>query len=92
MYLFSCSATASQALPDVKAGETMPFIVYINFNDLFGAEYLCKLYLMKSGFDNVQIEKRKQLLREQAETLSEKDADIRKALDQGYHLRMFDSH
>lgn len=92
MYLFSCSATANQALPEVREGETMPFIVYINFSDLLGAEYLCKLYLMKSGFDNVQIEKRKQLQQEQVTLLSEKDEDIRKALGKGYHLRMFDRH
>ena len=92
MYLFSCSATASQALPEVRQGETMPFIVYINFSDLFGAEYLCKLYLLKAGFDNVQIEKRKQLQQDQVVSLSEKDTDIRKAMKKGYHLRMFDRH
>ncbi|CAA0108372.1 Uncharacterised protein [BD1-7 clade bacterium] len=94
MYLFSCNATAKKDLAhvEVKKGDVMPFIVYIDFADLFGAEYLCKLYLLKEGFMDIDIQKRKCLEPEQVVTLKEKDADIQEALDCGYRLRMFDAH
>lgn len=92
MFLFSCSATAKQAMTDVAEGETMPFIVYVDFADLFGAEYLCKLYLMKAGFKDIEIEKRKHLPADKVMELSEHDTDITQAMTDGYHMRMFDSH
>lgn len=92
MYLFSCNATAKQAMADVAKGETMPFIAYVDFADLFGAEYLCKLYLMRAGFVNVEIEKRKHLPAETVAEMKAKDTDIQQALKHGYHLRMFDRH
>ena len=60
MYIFSADATARKDIDeDVKAGKTVPFIVYINFTDLFGAEQLCKIYLMRAGFTDINISKRK---------------------------------
>jgi hypothetical protein len=92
MFLFSCTASAKKDLPDVKAGESMPFIVYIDYSDLFGAEHLCKLYLMQAGFTDIVLEKRKQLSGEQLELMSKTDTDIKVALKRGFYLRMFDSH
>ncbi len=92
MYLFSCNATAKQALPEVEEGEEMPFIVYIDYQDLFGAEYLCKLYLIRAGFTDIEIEKRQQLPDDSVKNLKEKDSDIQQALTDGFHLRMFDCH
>lgn len=92
MYLFSCTATAKTASEGVQIGDEKPFIVYINYADLFGAEHLCKLYLMAEGFHQITIEKRKQLASEQIDALQAHDSDIAEALNSGYHLRMFESH
>lgn len=92
MYLFSCSAVAKKALDGVAIGEQKPFIVYIDFADLFGAEHLCKLYLLKEGFSDIVIEKRKQMVGEQLLQMLEHDDDLREAAETGYHLRMFASH
>jgi hypothetical protein len=59
MYIFSVNAKAKKARDGVKEGQLVPFIVYINFIDLFGAEQLCKVYLMRAGFTEIDIEKRK---------------------------------
>ncbi|HEY7775607.1 MAG TPA: hypothetical protein VIC02_03610 [Kineobactrum sp.] len=70
----------------------MPFMVYINFIDLFGAEQLCKIYLMQAGFTNVHIEKRKflndQKLKDKQLLLV--DPALKEALASGYMIRMFD--
>ena len=92
MYLFSCTATAKKVLPGINIGDKKPFIVYIHFADLLGAEHLCKLYLMVEGFHQIQIEKRKQLATEQVIGLQEHDEDIREALKTGFQIRMFESH
>lgn len=92
MYLFSCTATAKKAFDDIQIGEQKPFIIYIDFADLFGAEHLCKLYLMAEGFHQIVIEKRKQISNEQVISLQEHDEDINEALNTGFHLRMFESH
>ena len=92
MFLFSCTAVAKRDLPEVKSGEKMPFIVYIQYADLFGAEHLCKLYLMQSGFHQIAIEKRQQVSDEQCLTMVDADKDIQEALEHGYYLRMFDKH
>ncbi len=59
MYIFSVNAKAKKDRDGVKEGQVVPFIVYINFIDLFGAEQLCKVYLMRAGFTEIEIEKRK---------------------------------
>lgn len=92
MYLFSCTATARKKQEGANIGDEKPFIVYIDYADLFGAEHLCKLYLMTEGFHDAEIEKRKQLSTEQVMQLQEHDDDIRAALHSGFHLRMFESH
>ena len=92
MYLFSCTATAKKALEGIQVGEQKPFIIYIDFADLFGAEHLCKLYLMAEGFHQIVIEKRKQISNEQVMSLQEHDKDINEALNSGFRLRMFESH
>lgn len=70
----------------------MHFMVYINFQDAFGAEQLCKLYLLRAGFKDVDIEKRQFMapatLRD--ESLLQADQALRQALDSGYMVRMFE--
>jgi hypothetical protein len=92
MYLFSCSAVAKKQLAEVAVGESMPFIVYIHYPDLFGAEHLCKLYLMQAGFHHIKVEKRQQVPDEQCLIMVENDDDVKEALEHGYCLRMFDAH
>ena len=92
MYIFSVNATARVARDDIEAGQRMPFIVYINFIDLFGAEQLCKIYLMRAGFTDIEIEKRKFV----PDTLSgdervvQADKAMREAIEHGYIVQMFD--
>ncbi len=92
MYLFSCKATAKKTTDDIQEGAESLFIVYINYPDLFGAEHLCKLYLMAENFSNIVIEKRKQLSQESINRLLEHDQDIQEALKSGFHLRLFECH
>ncbi|MDO6745622.1 hypothetical protein [Gilvimarinus sp. 1_MG-2023] len=93
MYIFSADATARKDIDDdVKTGQQVPFIVYINFVDLFGAEQLCKIYLMRAGFTEINIHKRKgvasSLLAD--ERVIAADQAMAEALDGGYHIQMFD--
>jgi hypothetical protein len=44
MYIFSANGKAKKAHDGIAEGQVMPFIVYVNFIDLFGAEQLCKVY------------------------------------------------
>lgn len=92
MYIFSANATAKKARDDIKEGQRMPFIVYINFIDLFGAEQLCKIYLMRAGFTDVEIEKRKlvpsNLVKD--ERVISADKAMREAVQSGYMIQMFD--
>jgi hypothetical protein len=92
MYIFSANATARVARDDVEVGQRMPFIVYINFTDLFGAEQLCKLYLMRAGFTDIEIEKRKfvpgKLMND--ERVINADKAMREAIEHGYMIQMFD--
>jgi len=92
MYIFSATGVARQAIDDIDEGQSMPFIVYINFKDLFGAEQLCKIYLYKSGFTDVVIEKRKRVKDELLEDNRVLAADkvLKSAVDSGYNIQMFD--
>lgn len=93
MFIFSVSASSEQARPGFAAGSKIPFIVYIDFKDLFGAENLCRLYLMQEGFKDIQIEKRKMLVKDKLDpVLIEKDPAMREALSSGYMIQMFDAH
>jgi len=92
MYIFSASATAKVDREGVAEGQRMPFIVYINFIDMFGAEQLCKVYLMRAGFTDIDIEKRKfvpgKLLND--ERVIQADKAMQEAIKSGYMIQMFD--
>jgi hypothetical protein len=92
MYVFSVNATASKARDDIAGGQKMAFIVYIHFIDLFGAEQLCKLYLMRAGFTDIDIEKRKlvpsNLVQDPRVILADKA--MAEAIKTGYMIQMFD--
>ena len=93
MFVFSVNAKAREAKEGIEVGEQVPFIVYINFKDLFGAEQLCKIYLMRAGFTQVEIDNRKLI---QPKLLKDKrvvaaDKALREALDSGYMIQMFES-
>jgi hypothetical protein len=92
MYIFSVNAKAKMARDDIKVGQSVPFIVYVNFIDLFGAEQLCKVYLMRAGFNEIEIEKRKLV----PSTLTNDprvvaaDKAMAEAIKTGYMIQMFD--
>jgi len=92
MYIFSANGRAKKAIEDVKEGQMVPFIVYVNFVDLFGAEHLCKLYLMRAGFKEIEIEKRKlvpsALLADPRVIAADKA--MAEAVKCGYWIQMFD--
>jgi hypothetical protein len=92
MYIFSVNATASKARDDIAVGQKMAFIVYIHFLDLFGAEQLCKLYLMRAGFADIEIEKRKlvpsSLVQDPRVVMADKA--MAEAIKTGYMIQMFD--
>jgi hypothetical protein len=92
MYIFSANATAKTERAGVTVGQRMPFLVYINFVDLFGAEQLCKIYLINAGFTDVEIEKRKYLSDDvlENEELLRTDTALKEALESGYMVRMFE--
>ena len=91
MYVFSVTGTARKAMKAVALGQSVPFIIYVNFKDLFGAEQLCKVYLMKAGFTDIQIEKRKGIerLARNAKAVAS-DKWLKEAVDRGYSIQMFD--
>lgn len=92
MYIFSASAKTRKAIDGFRADEQVPFIVYIDFKDLFGAEKLCQLYLLNEGFYEVKIEKRKMVPEETLLPMIDKDKAIQEALETGYMIQMFDAH
>jgi len=92
MYIFSVNARAKKPIDGVKEGHLVPFIVYINFVDLYGAEQLCKVYLMRAGFMDVDIEKRK-LVPSHLTTdprVIAADKAMASAIKDGYLIQMFD--
>lgn len=91
MYVFSVTANAVKPRAGIAVGQKVPFIVYINFLDLFGAENLCKIYLMRAGFSEAVIENRKRLpdlVRTDKRMLADKA--LKDAVEAGYHIQMFD--
>ena len=94
MFIFSVSAKARKPMDGITLGQVVPFIVYINFKDALGAEKLCQLYLLRAGFTDVDIEKRKALEDRYFKntTLVNADSALREALDKGYSIQMFDLH
>ena len=92
MYIFSVNAKVKKNHDGLKEGQVVPFIVYINFIDLFGAEQLCKVYLMRAGFTEIDIEKRK-LVPSNLTTdprVIAADKAMAEALKSGYMIQMFD--
>lgn len=94
MYIFSVNALASRSFDDFIQGDEVPFIVYINFPDLYGAEQLCLLYLIQEGFEAPYIEKRKLI---DARFLNDPtavaaDPALREALKTGYSIQVFSAH
>jgi|GEM_PF-299382 len=94
MYVFSANARTPKAIDGFAAGADVPFILYINFKDLYGAEQLCRLYLLQEGFESPAIDKRKLI---EAKFLSDSkliDADpaLKEALESGYSIQVFSAH
>lgn len=92
MFVFSVNGKAREAKEGIELGEQVPFIVYINYQDMFGAEQLCKIYLMRAGFTEIEIENRKMI---QPKLLKDKrvveaDKALKEALDSGYMIQMFE--
>jgi hypothetical protein len=92
MYIFSANGKAKKAHDGIAEGQVMPFIVYVNFIDLFGAEQLCKVYLMRAGFTEIDIEKRKLVpsnLTGDPRVVAA-DKAMAEAIKSGYMVQMFD--
>ena len=92
MYIFSVNGTSKKERDGLKVGQVVPFIVYINFIDLFGAEQLCKVYLIRAGFTDIEIEKRKLVpshLTEDKRVIAA-DKAMAEAIKSGYMIQMFD--
>ena len=94
MYLFSVNATAKKTQGEFTEGESAPFIVYIDFKDMFGAEKLAQLFVMAEGFKDVTIIKRKMIDNAQIpkNTAFAKDPQITEALAKGYCVQAFSAH
>lgn len=94
MYVFSANARAGKSFEDFRQGDEVPFIVYINFKDLFGAEQLCQLYLLQQGFEQPSIDKRKMIEHKYLSDQKLIDADpaLKEALDSGYSIQLFSAH
>ena len=92
MYIFSVSAKARKAMDGIAIGQIVPFIVYINFKDALGAEKLCQLYLLRAGFIDVDIEKRKALDDKLIKNVNVLNTDkaLKEAFDKGYSIQLFD--
>lgn len=94
MFVFSVNARTPKALDGFAKGAEVPFIVYINFKDLFGAEQLCRLYLLQEGFEKPVIEKRKLIDSKflQDTKLINADPSLKEALNSGYSIQVYSSH
>ncbi|MGK0500283.1 MAG: hypothetical protein ACJAYG_001932 [Oceanicoccus sp.] len=94
MYVFSVNARTPEPYEDFAKGAEVPLIMYINFKDLFGAEQLCRIYLMQQGFERPSIEKRKlienKFLNDQK--LIDADPALKEALQSGYSIQIFSAH
>lgn len=93
MFIFSATAKSKKDQPGFKSGESIPFIVYIDFKDMFGAEKLCQIFLFKEGFHDIHIEKRKLIPNDKLDSkLIENDKALAEALESGYMIQMFEAH
>lgn len=94
MYLFSVNATAKKTQGEFTEGEQAPFIVYVDFKDMFGAEKLAQLFVMAEGFRDVTVIKRKLIGNTQipSNPALAKDPQIIEALAKGYCVQAFSAH
>lgn len=94
MYVFSANACAGKDFDSFRQGDNVPFIVYINFKDLFGAEQLCQIYLLQQGFENPSIDKRKMIENKflSDQKLIDADPALKEALNSGYSIQLFSAH
>lgn len=94
MYIFSANAKTRRDIEGFAADSEVPFIVYISFKDLLGAEQLCKLYLMKEGFYDISIENRKLITEKYLgnKKLVAHDKPLREAIKTGYYIQLFEAH
>jgi hypothetical protein len=94
MYIFSVNARTITDIEGFSKGDEVPFIIYINFKDLYGAEKLCQLYLIQEGFDKPLIEKRKLIDPKYLNDskLIEADPALKEALGSGYSIQIFTAH
>lgn len=92
MFVFSVNAKARNDRAGVPEGSQVAFMVYVNYLDRFGAEQLCKVYLLRAGFKDVLIEQVKSLPPQSLkdENLLRADPSIKEALESGYKIRMFE--
>lgn len=94
MYVFSVNANTPKAFDDFKAGDEVPFMVYVNFKDLTGAELLCKFYIEQAGFESIVIEKRKMIVEKflSDKKLIDADPNMKEAMESGYAIQVFSAH
>ncbi|MFA7555445.1 MAG: hypothetical protein WCY88_14450 [Spongiibacteraceae bacterium] len=94
MYVFSVNARTPKAIDGFAKGADVPFIIYVNFKDLYGAEQLCRLYLLQQGFEKPQVDKRKLIGEKflQDPKLIDADPALKEALETGYSIQIFSSH
>lgn len=94
MYVFSVNANTPQAFDDFKAGDEVPFMVYVNFKDLTGAELLCKFYVEQAGFKGAKIDKRKMIADQflSDPKLINADPNMKDAFETGYAIQVFNAH
>ena len=94
MYILSITATVRVDHDGLTAGTTRPFIVYVNFPDLFGARALAQAYLLRAGFHKLRFDDQKHLseaqLNDHAKVAG--NSQIVEALSHGYSIQMFESH
>ncbi|WP_288363172.1 hypothetical protein [uncultured Spongiibacter sp.] len=89
MFLFSMNASSRKDRGEFKKDEEVPFIVYIDFKDLFGAEQLATLFVMREGFRDVKVLKRRQI---KVDAALEKDPQVQEAINKGYCVQAFSAH
>lgn len=94
MYVFAVNANTPKAFDDFAAGDEVPFMVYINFKDLTGAELLCRFYVEHAGFESITIEKRKMIAEHFLvnKKLTDADPKMKEALETGYSIQVFSAH
>lgn len=90
MFVYSVNAVSKHTSESIKIGEKKLFIVYVDFADSFGAQYLAKLYLLKAGFEKPEIEESKEL-HIKWEQASDSDEAVKAAHEHGYFIQMFDA-